>query len=106
MSENIKTLLCRLTHAAVHPYCMSKLKPTLICNTLFLRYLCCASQLQHLLVALEELRLGLEQALHDTLDHLPRLVLELLLRRAENLLEHADELGCEALNRGLVGFVC
>lgn len=67
--------------------------------------LCGPSKLQHLLVALEELGLGLEKALHDTLHNLPRLVLELVLGWAENLLKHANELGREALDSGLVGFV-
>lgn len=66
---------------------------------------CCASKLQHLLVALEELRLGLEEALYDALHNLARLVLHLILGRTEDLFEHADELGRQALDCGLVGFV-
>lgn len=57
-------------------------------------------------MTLEELGLGLKKALYNTLHNLPRLVLELILRRAENLLKHTDELRREALDSGLVGFVC
>lgn len=67
--------------------------------------LCCASKGQHLLVALEELGFGLVQALYNALDNLPRLILKLVLGRAENLLEHADQLGRKALDGGFVGFV-
>lgn len=67
--------------------------------------LSCAGKLQDLLMALEKFRLGLEEALDDTLHELARLVLELSLGWAEDLLKDADELGCEALYGRLVGFV-
>ncbi|ROV92110.1 hypothetical protein VSDG_07545 [Cytospora chrysosperma] len=44
-------------------------------------------------MALEKFRLGLEEALDDTLHELARLVLELSLGWAEDLLKDADELG-------------
>lgn len=62
-------------------------------------------KLQGLLMALEEFGLGFEQALDDALQDLARLVLELVLWRAKDLLEHADKLGCQALDGGLVGLV-
>lgn len=61
--------------------------------------------LQHLLVALEQLWLGLVQALDNALHELARLVLELLLGRAQHLLEDPNELRCQALDSRLVGFV-
>lgn len=67
--------------------------------------LCGACELQHLLVALEKLGFGLEEALHDVLHQLARLILELDLGRAKDLLEDHDELGGQALDGGLVGFV-
>lgn len=67
--------------------------------------LCGACKLQHLLVALEQLWLGLEQALHDVLHQLARLLLELVLGRAQDLLKHHNELGRQALDSGLVCFV-
>lgn len=56
-------------------------------------------------MALEQLWLGLVQTLDDALHELACLVLELLLGRAQHLLEDPDELGCQALDSGLIGFV-
>jgi hypothetical protein len=56
-------------------------------------------------MALEKFWLGLEEALDNTLHELARLVLELSLGWAEDLLKDANELGCEALYGRLVGFV-
>lgn len=64
-----------------------------------------AGKLDDLLVALEQLWLRLEEAVDNSLHKLPRLVLELLLGRAEDLLKDADEFGCETLYSRLVGFV-
>lgn len=60
----------------------------------------------NLLMTLEQLRLSLVQALYDAMHDLARLVRQLILRRAENLLENADEFGSEALDSGLVALVC
>lgn len=57
-------------------------------------------------MALEELWFGLEEALHNALHNLARLILQLILGRAEHLFKNADELGRQALDSGLVGFVC
>lgn len=71
------------------------------------QYHCLGStrKLQDLLMALEELWLGLEQALHDVLHQLAGLILELVLRRAQDLLEDDNKLGCQALDGGLIGLV-
>lgn len=57
-------------------------------------------------MTLEEFGLGLDKALHDTLHNLPRLGLELILGWAEDLLKYADKFRRQALDSGLVGFIC
>lgn len=56
-------------------------------------------------MALEEFRLCLEKALNNVLHQPPCLILELVLRRAQDFLEDDDELRCQALDGGLIGLV-
>lgn len=56
-------------------------------------------------MALEQLGVGLVQTLHNALHDLARVIRQLVLRGGQDLLEHADKLGGEALNGRLAGIV-
>lgn len=61
---------------------------------------------QNTLVCLEKIRLGLVQLLHNLLYKNPSLSSELLIRRAQNLFEHRNELWRQAHDRRLAVVIC